>query len=189
MSILARKINELSHQYVRGGSKQNRRLQVGRMIKFAEFIEETEKLNGLQEIGKRHVLLFWKSNREFAPKTAHDYWLALCILWKLIGKTGTPPKPLVFSKQTTMSLSATKSEKSAKHANQSNTALLSIYELATAIQLSRFAQNLSIEEVSQATGLNSKTISEIEAGDENCRYADVEKLSNFANLKFKQLKV
>lgn len=188
MSILVRKINELSHRYVRSGSKENRRLQIGRIIKFVEFIEETEKLHGLQEIGKRHVIQFWKSHREFADKTANDYWLALCILWKLADKAGTPPKPLIFSKQTTGAISTTNPDSSSNSASQPNT-ISPLIELASAIKLRRLSQKISIDEVSLATGLDHKSISAIEAGDESCRYIDVEKLSNFANLKFKQVKV
>ena len=188
MSILVRKINELSHRYVRSGSKENRRLQIGRIIKFVEFIEETEKLHGLQEIGKRHVIEFWKSNREFADKTANDYWLALCILWKLVDKAGAPPKPLIFSKQESRTIGSMNPNDSGNDTSQSETIAL-LNELASAIKLRRLSRNISIDEVSRATGLDHKTISDIEAGDESCRYIDVEKLLNFANLKFKQVKV
>ena len=178
MSILVRKINELSHRYVRSGSKKNRRLQIGRIIKFVEFIEETEKLHGLQEIGKRHVIQFWKSHREFADKTANDYWLALCILWKLADKAGTPPKPLIFSKQTTRAISTTNPDSSSNGASQPNT-ISPLIELASVIKLRRLSRNMSIDEVSLATELDHQTISDIEAGDAGCRYSDVATLSNY----------
>lgn len=178
MSILVKRVNELAHEYVRSGSKENRRLQVGRIIKFVEFIEETEHLHGLQEIGTRHVLNFWKSHRELAEKTSHEYWLSFCILWKFAGKSGTPPKPLIFPKQATKSFSANNLVSSSNDPNRLNT-ILSLNELATALQSKRLSKTLSIEEISRATGLDHKTISDIEDGDDSCRYIDVATLSNY----------
>ena len=101
VSILVKQIQALAHHYVRQGAKAHRRLQVGRMIKFVEFIEQTERPHNLHEIGKRHVIAFWKSHRDLAPKTAHAYWLALCVIWEWTDKPGQPPKPLCNTKPIT----------------------------------------------------------------------------------------
>jgi hypothetical protein len=98
VSILVKQIQALAHHYVRQGSKAHRRLQVGRMIKFVEFIEQTERPHNLHEIGKRHVIAFWKAHRDLAPKTAHAYWLAFCVIWEWTDKPGQPPKPLFTTK-------------------------------------------------------------------------------------------
>jgi len=98
---LVKKIQALAHHYVRQGAKAHRRLQVGRMIKFVEFVEQTERPHNLHEIGKRHVIAFWKAHRDLAPKTAHAYWLALCVIWEWTDKPGQPPKPLCIAKTDT----------------------------------------------------------------------------------------
>ncbi len=101
MSILVKQIQAQAHHYVRQGAKAHRRLQVGRLIKFVEFVEQTERPHNLHEIGKHHVIAFWKAHRDLAPKTAHAYWLALCVIWEWINELGQPPKPLCITKSNT----------------------------------------------------------------------------------------
>ena len=71
------------------------------MIKLVELIEQTERPHNLHEIGKRHVIAFWKTHRNLTPKTAHAYWLALCVIWEWADKSGEPPKPLCNTKPIT----------------------------------------------------------------------------------------
>jgi hypothetical protein len=177
VSILANQVRSLAHAYVRGGSKTNRRLQVGRMLKFVAFVEETERLHNLHEFGHRHVINFWKNNRDLAPKTAHDYWLALCALWRLAGKPGKPPRPLSFS--------GADAGRGHRPTGQKPESLLDIGPLPALDEISqvlkgqRHAQALTVEAVTCATGVAPDAIAAIEAGRDSARYLDIAALSMF----------
>jgi len=93
MPILDKQIQHHAHQYVRQGGKRNRRQQVNRIIKFVHWIETQESITGLEQLGKRQVVLFWKNNRELSDATLYGYWLAISLLWKWIGKPNQPPEP------------------------------------------------------------------------------------------------
>jgi hypothetical protein len=49
------------------------------------------RLTGLEQIGKRQVVAYWKAHRDMAPATAYAYWLALKVLWGWLGRTENPP--------------------------------------------------------------------------------------------------
>jgi DNA-binding transcriptional regulator YdaS (Cro superfamily) len=177
MSILASQVRSLAHAYVRGGSKTNRRLQVGRMLKFVAFVEDAERLHNLHEIGHRHIINFWKGHRDLAPKTAHDYWLALCALWRLAGKSGKPPRPLSFSGADT--------GRGHRPTGQKSEAVLDIGLLPSLDDISqilkgrRHAQALTVEAVACATGVAPDAIAAIEAGRDSSRYSDIAALFTF----------
>jgi hypothetical protein len=86
-------VKKLTNAYVRKGGKDNRRQQRARMIDFADFCA-TQGVNSVGQIGKNHVIQYWKSNRNLAESTAYSHWLAIRSLWNLAGKAGEPPKPL-----------------------------------------------------------------------------------------------
>jgi hypothetical protein len=177
VSTLVKQVRALAHDYVRCGSKSNRRLQVGRIIKFVESVEETERLYNLHEIGRRHVLHFWKGHREFAPKTANDYWLALCILWRWSGKPGSPPKPMIFSQSGSVRTDS-KTIQSADWIGELS-AFPSLIGISHVLKAHRLSHALTVEAVSIATGLDSAAISLIETGSEQARYVDIATLSSF----------
>lgn len=89
---LIREVQALTHGYVRKGGKDNRRQQRARMISFAEHCAEMGA-ESLGQVGKRHVISYWKANRALAPRTAYNHWLAIRELWRLAGKPGDPPRP------------------------------------------------------------------------------------------------
>ncbi|WP_347988393.1 helix-turn-helix transcriptional regulator [Methylomonas sp. AM2-LC] len=178
MSTLVNQIQTLAHQYVRSGSKENRRLQVGRMIKFVEFIEQSEQLHNLHEVGKRHVIQFWKAHRDMAPKTANAYWLALCVIWQWSNKPGTPPKPIIFAQTNFQKPASIQTELSLDKSEQISI-LPSLVELSRALEAYRKDRALSIEAVSSAAGLNPTTLSVIETGNEQTRYIDIATLINY----------
>ena len=91
-------VEALTHGYVRKGGKRNRKQQRARMIGFAKFAA-MQGANSLGQIGKRHVLEFWKANRDLSPRTLYGHWRAICILWDLAGKPGEPPRPLSMATQ------------------------------------------------------------------------------------------
>ena len=47
----------------------------------------------MSQVGGRHVVSFFRSNRHLAPSTQYSYWLAIRELWHLSQKKGEPPKP------------------------------------------------------------------------------------------------
>jgi hypothetical protein len=90
---LADQVRRLAHGYARHGAKANRRQQVGRAVAVVEWVAARERLTGLDQIGKRHVVDFWKAHRHLADSTAYAYWLALRELWGWLGRPGEPPRP------------------------------------------------------------------------------------------------
>ena len=89
---LLKEVEALSHAYVRKGGKDNRRQQRARMLAFAEHAAASGA-HSLGQLGKAHVIDYWKSHREFAASTAYSHWLAIRDLWQLAGKVGEPPRP------------------------------------------------------------------------------------------------
>jgi hypothetical protein len=51
------------------------------------------RVTGLEQIGKRQVIGFWKAHRDMAPATAYAYWLAIKVLWQWLGRAEDPPSP------------------------------------------------------------------------------------------------
>lgn len=86
-------IERLSRGYVRKGGKDNRRQQRARMIAFAAFCAQMGA-NSIGQIGKSHVIAYWKSTSTLSEKTRYSHWRALVTLWGLAGKAGLPPEPL-----------------------------------------------------------------------------------------------
>jgi hypothetical protein len=82
----------LIHGYARTGGKDNRRQQAARMRTFVEHCTALGA-KSFAQIGKQHVIRYWKAHRELSPATAYSHWLAIRELWRLAGKPGEPPKP------------------------------------------------------------------------------------------------
>lgn len=83
--------------YVAGGGKSNRPQQLKRLEKFVKWAEEKYSLTGLEQIGKKHVIDYWKADRKaikkMADRTAEGYWSILCEFWKALNRSGDPPRP------------------------------------------------------------------------------------------------
>lgn len=82
-STLRRKIN--THK-TKGG-KRARRAEVARIERFVDWCNCPP-----EQIGRKHVHLFFEEKR-FAPTTARDYFYAISKLWKMLGRSGEPPRP------------------------------------------------------------------------------------------------
>lgn len=95
MPTLAKQIRDRAHKYVAHGGKKNRRQQVERLVIFVGWVQAEFRLTGIDQIGKRQAIAFWKAHREMAPSTANGYWLALRILWGWLGRAELPPEPRV----------------------------------------------------------------------------------------------
>ena len=89
---LINEVEALTHGYVRKGGKDNRRQQRARMISFAQHASASG-VRSLGQIGKGHVIEYWKAHRDLATSTAYGHWLAIRELWRLSGKVGEPPRP------------------------------------------------------------------------------------------------
>ena len=82
----------LTRGYGRTGGKDNRRQQRARMLAFAEHCAAMGA-HSLGQVGRNHVISYWKIHRALAPPTAYSHWLAIRELWRLAGKPGEPPEP------------------------------------------------------------------------------------------------
>ena len=85
-------VEQLTRGYVRKGGKNNRRQQRARMVAFAAFCAE-KGANSMGQVGKSHVVAYWKSNTNLSDSTRYSHWCALVTLWGLVGKPEKPPKP------------------------------------------------------------------------------------------------
>lgn len=94
MSQLQTEIRRLVSGYVRRGGKANRRQQARRMLAFADFCAQ-QGAKSLAQIGARHVIRYWRSEmmQQLSDRTREAHFYALVTLWRLAGKTGTPPRP------------------------------------------------------------------------------------------------
>ena len=93
MPTLAEQVRRRAHVHVAHGGKTNRRQQVDRLAIMVSWMQAEFRLTGIEQIGKRQVISYWKAHRDMAPVTAYAYWLALKVLWGWLGRTGNPPKP------------------------------------------------------------------------------------------------
>lgn len=100
---IVQEVRKVSHHYAAKGGSDNRRQQVARMISFVEFARN-EGANSLGQVGKNHVVKYWKSHRNLSDATLYNHWRALAILWKLTDKAGEPPKPRLGTKAKEQSL-------------------------------------------------------------------------------------
>jgi hypothetical protein len=82
----------LTRGYGRTGGKDNRRQQRARMLAFAEHCAAMGA-HSFGQVGKIHVISYWKVHRALSPVTAYSHWLAIRELWRLADKPGVPPKP------------------------------------------------------------------------------------------------
>jgi len=89
---LQREIQLLARDYVRKGGKQNRRKQAKRMIALGACAEKLG-CKHLGELGKRHVIEFYKAHRDLSEAVQYQHWLSFRELWRLSQKSGEPPKP------------------------------------------------------------------------------------------------
>jgi len=90
---LVYEVERLTRTFACKGGKANRRLQRKRMVEFAKHAQ-TLGATSIHQVGKRHVIHYWKQNRTLENSTAYNHWLAIKILWQLASKAGEPPMPI-----------------------------------------------------------------------------------------------
>lgn len=166
MLTLAKKAEPYFRDYVRGGGKANRKVQVSRIIDFLDWVESNEKVTALHRIGKRHVVKFWISHRNFPDETAYKYWLGVCKLWEWLEKHEEPPKP----------------HKQDKRAKKSSIPSEPVFnEIPAAIRAARESMNLTISKLANMTGCEVSQLTDIENGNTNISLMKILKL--FSALK------
>lgn len=79
--------------YDRQGGKANRRQQLDRACTVCDWVQRNYQVRHLGQLGGRQIVKFWKAHESLADSTRYSYWLALCQLWRMVGKAGEPPKP------------------------------------------------------------------------------------------------
>jgi len=89
---LAIEVKRLTKAYVSKGGKKNRKQQRNRMIAFAKFVDAMG-IHYMGQVGRRHVIEYWKAKRSLAPRTLYSHWLAIRDLWELADKTEEVPLP------------------------------------------------------------------------------------------------
>jgi hypothetical protein len=89
---LYHEVYELTHHYVKKGGKKNRNQQRKRMLAFAKFAQ-SHGVKSLGQLGRKHVIQYWKENRALSERTLYSHWLAIRELWRLSGKVGEPAPP------------------------------------------------------------------------------------------------
>ena len=93
---LVQQVNKITHAYAAKGGPVNRRQQVSRILAFAKFAEELGVIS-IGQLGKNHVVKYWKNHRELSDPTLLNHYYAICVLWRLIDKIEKPPRPRFVS--------------------------------------------------------------------------------------------
>jgi hypothetical protein len=167
MRTWAEELRKHTHDYVRRGGKQNRKKQVSLIINFLEFTASQDKFTSIHELGRRHVINFWKSHRDLPEKTAYDYWLGICKLWEWIGKKEKPPKPNTFSK-----------------GEEIPNKILHFSSLSQAVKYSMNKKEISADELARISKCELTVINKIGCGKTDICFSDVERVLKSLNIKF-----
>ena len=96
-------LRALAHVYLRQGGKQSRRKRLARLETAVKAVTVQFHNNDLRQIGKRHVQWFYGelTQQELSAKTIAEYHYAWCLLWELLCKLGSPPRPKTLSQDST----------------------------------------------------------------------------------------
>lgn len=76
--------------YAKKGGKKNRHMQSNRMLAFAEFCENLGVQNS-KEVGKRHVLRYYRTLSELSDSTKLQHYYAIRTLFELLEKDSRIP--------------------------------------------------------------------------------------------------
>lgn len=79
-------IRHALNQHACRGGKTARRRQVRRVEQFVRWCGCPP-----HQTGKKHVHLYFEE-MSFSTTTARDHWYAIRLLWRLLGRSGFPPK-------------------------------------------------------------------------------------------------
>lgn len=80
--------------YVRHGGKTSRRATVRRLIAVLRDIQRHEQgVNTPAVVGRAHIHRYYERHSHLAESTKRDHYYAVQFLWRLLDRTGNPPKP------------------------------------------------------------------------------------------------
>lgn len=85
--MIPRHIRHALNLHAAKGGKQSRRRQVKRIEEFVTWCGCDPR-----QIGRGHVHRFFAA-KGYEAITARDYWYAIRLLWRILGRSGAPPKP------------------------------------------------------------------------------------------------
>ncbi|WP_299314755.1 hypothetical protein [uncultured Halomonas sp.] len=86
-SLLSRELDHQLKLYAAKGGKTSRRSTVRRARRFIAFCQRPA-----EQIGRRQVYEFFEQH-QLSPTTQRDYYYAIALLWRLLGRSGEPPRP------------------------------------------------------------------------------------------------
>lgn len=90
---VSQQIFQRTHVYAAHGAKKNRRRQIKLLQHACAWIAMTHHLNHVDQIGKRHIIDFYRHNRDLSGSTIMAYFYAFVVLWEILGRSGEPPRP------------------------------------------------------------------------------------------------
>lgn len=85
-------VERLTNSYAAKGGSDNTKQQRARMLAFARHCEQLGAYS-MAQVGRDHVIKWWKTHRDLTDRTLYEHHRAICILWRLAGKAGQPPTP------------------------------------------------------------------------------------------------
>ena len=85
-------VERITHAYAAKGGSDNTKQQRSRMLAFSRHCEQLGA-HSMAQVGKIHVIKWWKTHRHLSDRTLYEHYRALSILWQLAGKAGQPPAP------------------------------------------------------------------------------------------------
>jgi len=88
-------LRALAGPYLRHGAKEHRRKRLRQLERAVRATTTVFRNNDLRQIGKRHVHWWYNQLREQgrSDKTLSAYFYAWELLWEILNRTGTPPRP------------------------------------------------------------------------------------------------
>lgn len=103
MGKLVDEVRQLTFSWIKKGGKTGRREQARLMLSFASDVENSCPTS-MAQVGRAHVIQYWKANRDLSDATLMSRWYALRQLWILAKKAGEPPEPRLKKDATTHEL-------------------------------------------------------------------------------------
>lgn len=167
MPTWAKQLENHTQEYLRHGSKTNRKKVLARITEFLEYTDADEPIVSLHRLGKRHVINFWKSRRDLSEKNAYEYWLAIGKLWDWLDKHDEPPKAIAFS-GTDEDWKAQQKVRYTSRKTYNN--------ISDAIKAARTTRQLSEQQLANMTGYETQLITEIENGATLAKLSEVLRL-------------
>ncbi len=86
-------IEILAKRYKNHGGKKNRKQQVRKIRRVFAHAKINSGTRSIYELGKKQIIDFYKQNRHLSDPTLYSYWLAVCELYRWLGRPGEPPPP------------------------------------------------------------------------------------------------